>query len=321
VKKESRGKDAGIWLRLLGFALIPLAVQSLQPAVGSSLGILTPLPLAYGMARRGYLEGTGAVALVALITSLTLGSPQGLYFFLETLPLTVGIGWTARSRAPLYQSVVLAIGIVVLTAAAAVGVYSVTTGTPLAQVYQQTVQQMGTFMNTVTQNAKLNQQQQQEMLWTLNLWKRFFVGIWVSTLTLLVLFYALVTRGWLLTAGVIKKDGLALLTRWKLPFPFVGGFVVLAVMVLLTHGLAREIALNCLLPLGTFYGIQGIVIAGHMFTRWSMPPIFRTLVLLFGIMAIPITTMVTMSLTGLFDTWIDFRRRWPIEKTPPPASA
>ena len=91
MKEENRRKDAGFWLRLLGFAFIPLSVQAFQPTVGGSLGILAPLPLAYGMARRGYLEGTAAVAFVAFVTSIVMGTGQGLYFLLETLPLSVGI--------------------------------------------------------------------------------------------------------------------------------------------------------------------------------------------------------------------------------------
>jgi hypothetical protein len=320
VKVKSRGKDAGLWLRLLGFAFIPLSVQAFQPTVGGSLGILAPLPLAYGMARRGYLEGTAAVAFVALVTSFVMGTGQGFYFLLETLPLSVGIGWTARSRAPLYRSVVMAVGAVALTALAAVGVYGLITGTPPAQLYQETVQQMGLFMDGVTQTSRLKPEEQQQIYWIVSLWQRLFVGIWLSTLSLLVIFYALLIRGWLLAAKVMDDDGLALLTQWSMPFPFVGAFVALAFTVLITDGLIRDTALNCLIPLGTLYGIQGIVIAGHLFTRWALPPFFRVMILAFGIIAVPLGTMIVVSLGGLFDTWIDFRRRWPLEIKPSPPS-
>ena len=320
MKEESRRKDAGLWLRLLGFAFIPLSVQAFQPTVGGSLGILAPLPLAYGMARRGYLEGTAAVAFVALVTSIVMGTGQGLYFLLETLPLSVGIGWTARSTAPLYRSVIMAVGTVALTALAAVGVYGLFTGTPPAQLYQETIQQMGLFMDGATQTSGLDPEQQQQFYWIVSLWQRLFVGIWLATLTLLVIFYALLIRGWLLAAKVMDDDGLALLTQWSIPFPFVGAFVALAFTVLLTDGLIRDAALNCLIPLGTLYGIQGIVIAGHLFTRWALPPFFRVMILAFGIIAVPLGTMIVVSLGGLFDTWIDFRRRWPLEITPSPPS-
>ncbi len=320
MKEESRRKDVGLWLRLLGFAFIPLSVQAFQPTVGGSLGILAPLPLAYGMARRGYLEGTAAVAFVALVTSIVMGTGQGLYFLLETLPLSVGIGWTARSTSPLYRSVIMAVGTVALTALAAVGVYGLFTGTPPAQLYQETIQQMGLFMDGATQTSGLDPEQQQQFYWIVSLWQRLFVGIWLATLTLLVIFYALLIRGWLLAAKVMDDDGLALLTQWSIPFPFVGAFVALAFTVLLTDGLIRDAALNCLIPLGTLYGIQGIVIAGHLFTRWSLPPFFRVMILAFGIIAVPLGTMIVVSLGGLFDTWVDFRRRWPLEITPSPPS-
>jgi len=318
VKEKSRGRDSGLWLRLLGFALIPLSVQAFQPTIGGSLGILTPLPLAYGMARRGYLEGIAAVAFVALATSLVLGAGQGLYFLIETLPLIIGIGWVARSRTPLHRTVFLAVGLVALTALAAVGVYGLLTGTPPAQLYQETVQQMGIFMDGVTQKTALEPDQQEQLYWFVNLWQRLFVGIWLGTLTLLVIFYALLVRGWLLAAKALDGEGLALLAQWRLPFPFVGGFVILALTVILTDGLTRDIAMNCFIPLGTLYGIQGIVIAGHMFTRWALPPFFRVMILAFGIISMPLVTMIVVSLGGLFDTWVDFRRRWPLEMTPPP---
>jgi hypothetical protein len=320
VKKEGRGNDAGLWLRLLGFALIPLSVQVLQPAVGGSLGILTPLPLAYGMARSGYLAGTAAVALVALVTSLVLGTGQGLYFLLETLPLSIGIGWAARSQVPLYKPVLSAVGTVALTVLIAAGVYGAMTGTPPAQLYTETVQQMGLFMDDVTQTTGLDPEQQKQMYWMTGLLQRLFVGIWLSTLTLLIIFYSLLVRGWLLAANTLENDKLALLTEWSLPFPFVGVFMVLASIVVLTDGLVKDVALNGLIPLGAFYGIQGIVIAGHLFTRWALPPFYRVMILAFGIISAPVVTMVVVSLGGLFDTWIDFRRRWPIEITPAPPS-
>ena len=260
------------------------------------------------------------MAVVALVTSLVMGTGQGLYFLLETLPLSVGIGWAARSQAPLYRSVLMAVGAVALTAMTAVGVYGLMTGTPPAQLYTESVQQMGLFMDNVTQTTGLEPEQQQQVNWIVSLWQRLFVGIWLSTLTLLVIFYALLVRGWLLAAKILENDKLALLTEWSLPFPFIGIFMALASIVVLTDGLVRDVALNGLIPLGAFYGIQGIVITGHLFTRWALPPFFRIMILAFGIISVPLATMIVVSLGGLFDTWIDFRRRWPLEITPSPPS-
>ena len=317
---ERRGRDAGLWLRLLGFALIPLSVQAFQPAIGGSLGILAPLPLAYGMTRRGYLEGTAAVTFISLITAIVMGIGQGLYFLIETLPLCVGIGWVARSTPPLYRSVLKAGALVVLTALTAAGVYGLVTATPPAQLYAEATQEMGVLIDNVTPTAGLEPEQEQQFYWIVSLWQRLFIGIWLSTLTLLIIFYALLVRGWLLAAKTLVDDGLAMLSEWSLPYPFVGVFVALASTVLITDGLVRNIALNGLIPLGTLYGIQGIVIAGHMFTKWALPPFLRIMIMAFGIISLPLATMIVVALGGLFDTWIDFRRRWPLDMTPSPPS-
>lgn len=314
--EERRGRDAGLWLRLLGFALIPLSVQAFQPAIGGSLGVLAPLPLAYGMARRGYLEGTAAITFVALITSIVMGTGQGLYFLLETLPLCVGIGWAAKSKLPLYRSVLRAVALVVLTALAAAGIYGLITATTPAQLYSDAIQEMGIFVDNVTPAAGLEPEQEQQFYWIVSLWQRLFIGIWLSTLTMLIIFYALLVRGWLLAAKKLVGDGLAMLSQWSLPFPFVGLFAALASTVLITNGLTRDIALNGLIPLGTLYGVQGIVIAGHLFTKWALPPFIRIMILAFGIIAVPLATMIVVALGGLFDTWIDFRRRWPLDMKP-----
>ncbi len=320
VNEESPKDRAGLWLRLLGFALLPLTVQAFQPTIGGALSIMVPLPLAYGMTRRGYLEGTAAVGFVSLVTSFILGTGQGLYFLLETLPLCVGIRWTVRFKGPLYRPVIKAVSLVGLTALAALALYGAATDTAPGELYHQTIQSMGLFMSDLSGTSDLPVPEQQMVQWMVGLWKQLFVGIWLATLLLLVTFYSLLVRGWMIAAGIMEDDGSALLSQWSLPFPFVFSFILAASLVLLTTGTAREVALNTLLPLGTLYGIQGVVVVGHMFTRWALPSFFRIMVLVFGIISFPLGFMVLVALVGMFDTWIDFRQRWPLQMPPPPVT-
>lgn len=318
--EQSRGRNAGLWLRLVGFALIPLSVQAFQPIIGASLGILTPLPLAYGMARRGYLEGTAAVTFVAFLTYLVLGTGQGLSFLLQTLPMAVGIGWIARSRIHLYKTVLQAAGLVVLVTLAAGGFYSLAMGTGPAGLYQEVSQEMALLLQTTQGTEDLPLEQLQRVKWFTGIMLRIIIGFWISMVLLLQTFYAMVIREWLIAAETIKNEGLALLSNWRLPFPFVGIFVVLASTWLLTGGLVKDVVLNCMFPLGTLFGIQGMVIVGHLFTRWTVPPYFRAMVLMTGIIFFQLVFMLMVALLGLFDNWIDFRRRWPLDMTPSPPS-
>jgi hypothetical protein len=320
VNEDGRVKqDAGLWLRLLGFALAPLAVQVLQPTVGGLLSILTPLPLAYGMSRRGYLEGAAAVAFVGILTGIAAGMDQGLFFLIETIPLCIGIRWGVLSRAPLQRSVMAAAGLVVLAVLVAAMVYGTLSGKGPVEIYTESVQRMGIVMDNVSEPPGLDQEEMRQFQqWMTNILLKLVGGIWVSTLIFLVTFYTLLIRGWLVAAGLVKVENFSPLSAWAMPFPFVLAFILLASIVLLGDGLPKDAALNLLLPLGTLYGIQGVIITGHMFTRWSLPSFFRALFLAFGIITFPMVFMILIALLGLFDTWIDFRRRWPLQAPPAP---
>jgi hypothetical protein len=313
VNEESPKDNVGLWLRLLGFALVPLAVQAFWPTVGGTLGMMTPLPLAYGMARRGYLEGTAAVSFVGLVTVFILGAGPGLYFTLETLPLCVGIRWTTRFKGPLYRPVLTTAVLVGLTVLAAATIYGAFTDTAPGELYRQTIQAMGLLLQDISGTTENLVPEQKQML---ELWPKLFLGVWLATLLLLATFYSLFVRGWMIAAGAMEDDGSALLSEWRLPFPFVAGFIALASLFIFATGTARYVALNALLPLGVLYGIQGVVIASHMFSRWAFPSLFRVITLFFGIVLFPLG----FALVGLFDTWIDFRQRWPLEMPPPPVT-
>jgi hypothetical protein len=258
------------------------------------------------------------VALIALVTSAVAGWDQGLFFLLETAPLCIGIRWAALSSAPLFRSVAIAVGLVVFTALLSVMAYSLTTGHGLTEIYNETFQRMGLVMDSVPNPAGLGEQEIQQLHWMMDLWRKLFTGIWVSTLIFLVTFYTLLIRGWMTAAGLIETEKLEPLSAWRLPFPFVLAFILVASAVLFSQGTPRFAALNLLLPLGTLYGVQGVIVAGHMFTRWALPPFVRALFLAFGIITFPMVFMICIALVGLFDTWIDFRRRWPTPEAPEP---
>jgi len=315
---KGRKRDAGLWPRLLGFALFPLVVQVFQPAVGGILMILAPLPLSYGMTRRGVMEGLGAIAIVGILTALAVGPVQAVFFLLETVPLCIGIRLVALSEVPLYRSVGLAVGLVMLVAFSAFLLYTIISGLGVEEVYRQVMGRADLFMESVVDNSSLEPEETKQMLWMVERFRRMFVGVEISSLIFLVTFYGLLIRGWMAAAGLVEKEKLALLSTWYLPFPFVVAFIVLALAVIMTSGTFRDVALNAFLPLGAMYGIQGVIAAGHMFTKWELPSFVRALFLAMGILTFPIVFMICIALIGLFDTWIDFRRRWPVTKPPVP---
>ncbi|MBN2720539.1 MAG: DUF2232 domain-containing protein [Proteobacteria bacterium] len=315
---KGRKRDAGLWPRLLGFALFPLVVQLFEPSVGGILMILAPLPLSYGMTRRGIREGLAAILLVGILTGLAVGLDQSVFFLLETVPLCIGIRMVALSKIPLYQSVCLAVGFVVAVALTAFVLYGIGSGTGFGELYSQIVGRADLFMEGVVDNSSLGPEETKQLLWMVERFRSLFIGIEIATLIFLITFYGLLIRGWMAVAGLLGKEDLAFLSSWRLPFPFVLAFILLSFSVIVTSGPPRDIALNAFLPLGALYGIQGVIVAGHMFSKWELPSFFRALFLAMGILTFPMVFMIGIALLGLFDTWIDFRRRWPLPGPPAP---
>lgn len=300
-----------LWLSLLGIAMVPLGAFYLHPSLGTALGVMTPIPLAYGMKRRKISEGLGAIALVASVTAFVQGPGAGLLFAVETFPLCLAIYWTIDADGPPHISVLAGVGFVAGVGLITMYVYSTATDLSLGEVYRQTLEKMGFFMETVPTGNDVPAENVQQLQWVIDIWKRLFAGIWLATLTLLLTFYTVLTRGLLVQTGFMEEEETSFFSRWYLPFPFVGIFVVLAAGVILGQGAVKNVALNGLIPLGTLYGIQGMVVLGHIFTRWGIPHIFRIFMLMFVALAYPMVLIISVALMGLFDTWIDIRKRFP----------
>ncbi|UCF30296.1 MAG: DUF2232 domain-containing protein [bacterium] len=313
-----RGSALSLWLRLFGLSLIPLAVQGFFPGLGGAIGMLTPLPLAYGMCRRNIPEGSVAVMLVALVTSIAQGPGPGAYFLVETLPLCVGITWAVRSTEAPHIGVLKGLGLIALTACAALIAYSLITGKGPAVLYGETVGSMTDLMGTISGMDSLPAEQRAQVEWILGIWKRLFIGIWLATLMVLLVLFTVLIRSWLISAGLMNMEGALYLSRWAIPFPFIGVFALLSILILTGEGFPRDFGINLMIPLGTLYGIQGMAVLGHLYRKWSVSPLLRVLIIIFLAVYFPMFLIVGIALVGLFDTWFDLRRRFPhkMEGTP-----
>ncbi len=319
MSEASHGGSISLWLRLLGFALVPLSVQVFYPPLGGALGILTPLPLAYGMRRRNIHEGLMAIVLVTFMTATVQGAGSGLFFLVETIPLCLGIYWAVGSIRPPYITVIGSVALVALSAFMALVVYGAVSGEGLVGVYGKTMEQMSALMGSVPGSAEMPLEDRAHLEWLMEIWKSLIVGIWLSTLTLLFILYTTMIRGWLHKAGLTDREQVPYFSRWSMPFPFVGVFMGLAILVLASKGTPGTVALNVLLPLGTLYGIQGVAVIVHLFNRWNVSIFIRVLILAFFALQVPLVLMVGMALFGLFDTWFEFRHRFPVSEKSPPA--
>jgi hypothetical protein len=316
------GRVLLFWLRLAGLALLPTVLARFSPSMGMGLGLLTPIPLAYGMFRRGVLEGVLAVSVVALGTMFALGSGEAFFFLLQTVPLVIGISWALTSRLPSYLPVLGGVALVAFAALAGLLLVSAVTGTAMDKLWWETADPFG-FLTQPPPAAPAGQpeaaQLREQMVWFMDLWRRLFAGLWVASLILLFLFYTVVTRGVLIQREDIPPVGNSFLAGWRLPWPFVGAFIVLGFAVAFGAGPLRSAAANAMVPLGTLYGIQGMVVTGHVFFAWRIPAVVRFLGFFLLALWNPMVLIVGLALAGILDTWFDFRRRVRPSAAPPPS--
>ncbi len=304
------------WLRLMGLATAPALLTLALPPMGMALQLLAPLPLAYGTARRGLLEGVFAVSLVSLATTALLGGGSGFFFWLQTVPLVAGVAWILKSRLPAYLPALGGTALVAMVMLAGLALSAAVSGMGMDRLWWETADPLGALSTPAPATpegadpaavAELVRQ----MEWLLGIWKRLFIGIWVSSILLLLLFFSVLTRGFLVTRGHLAPPEKPYLAGWYLPWPFVGAFILLATGALfLPPGPGKDAAANALIPLAAVYGIAGMAVAGHMLGVWRVPPAFRFLAIFLAALWSPQAFLLLLVMVGLFDNWFDFRRRF-----------
>lgn len=318
MKESQRGQVLALWLRLAGFALVPMALQGISPMAGAATRIFATLALSYGTARRGIYEGIAAVAFVAVMTAVFVAPDVSLFFVLETLPICLAVRLVVHSKAPMHESVLKGTGVIVLLFGVAAVAYSAATGTTVAGLYEQMMQASREYLAPLTQNGDMSPAVRNQTEYIMGLWQAVFPGFVLANMMVMLVVYSVLSRTWMIAAGLYDPAGMPLMSQWRMPFYFVWAFIAMAVAILLGQGALRGAALNLLLPLGVLYSMQGLAVLGHLARKWMIPPFFRTLLVVFAILSFSVVFVMILALMGLFDTWFDIRRRFPLATGGPP---
>lgn len=102
--------------------------------------------------------------------------------------------------------------------------------------------------------------------------------------------------------------------NWGVPPFFIWGFIVTGLILLLPVPPIRILGLSCLLLLLPLYFLQGMAITAFWFQHRRVPPLIRYT--LYALMLIQQILILLILLIGIFDTWLNFRKR--IQTTPTP---
>lgn len=97
------------------------------------------------------------------------------------------------------------------------------------------------------------------------------------------------------------------LSRWKAPDNLVWLLIISAASTLIADGLVFLFGINMLIISCVIYFLQGLSIASYFFRHKGFPAPIRYL--FYFLLAIQHYLVILVVMIGLFDLWIDFRRR------------
>ncbi len=297
------------------FAFVPFLSIVAVPAL--------PVPVAYITSRHGTSVGLMASLATGLLVSVFAGFFAGLLVFLLGAAVGVGTGTGLRREMPLMRLLILVAALFLVSLLAWLAVVLASAGlSPVAAMDQMADQAVGPA-SEVYAGLGMDQQSIDAAVDSF----RDFITMLPYLLPALLLVLSIVLSG--ATVALAKQVFL----RLKQPFPASFSFrefrLHFAFAYLMIVGLACELVvpyvpsayadpigftgMNLVIVSEALFFIQGLAVAYFFLCRYKIPQTAR--VMIYAAMFIIQLLFSLVSWLGLFDTWIDYRRRFNRNKT------
>ncbi len=298
----------GIWLLGLSFLAALVLLGRLTPMASLVLGVWLPLPVLLV----GWRLGSGAALLLAGVAAgglfLLPPGPGGIsehLNLLELLALGAVLSLLRQQGYSLPQTVAYGVGVLVLVSGGVLFLQGGLSGAGVLGLLRQKAEAVAAVLTQVAAEAGLENPGfplpgPGRPEWAALILK-ILPALWVINTALVAWLNLVLVRGWALARGEMEPP----LYQWGAPewliFPFLAaGFLLLAPLPAL-----RLVAVNLLLVLGLVYFFQGLAVMAALYERFHLPGFLRLLGFLIAFMN-PVFLVVT--LVGLLDLWLDFRR-------------
>jgi len=292
---------------------LTLLVVALVPFIGPVAVIMTPLPILYFSFRLGRAQGLASLAIAFLIASAVLGllgRPAGISVLMIISLTGIAISEVLRRRYSIEKTFVLASLALFFFGISFLLYYTLQTGIAPLRLLEMYIS--GIIKENLKLYAQMNISEDQIQLLRENIPEitEFFTAI----------FPALALSGSMVTVWLNVLSGRSLLrgysvgfpdfgdvTLWKAPEKLVWLLIASGLMVLAPLDILETVGINLLIICCLVYLFQGLAIAGFFFRFKKVPVPFRwffyMLIVIQQYMAIFVIAL------GLFDLWVDFRRR------------
>ena len=310
-----RQKGLSVKSRLIqGIAVLSVTLLAvvLTPFIGPIAVIMTPLPMIYCYFRLGRNQALVALAIALAVASVAVG----LLGRSASLPVLAMISFTGvllaeilQRRYSLEKTFILASLAMFFSGIGFILYYAAQSGiepwrlveTYIAGILRENLKLYGQ-MNISEEQIRLVRENSAEIT-------RFFVGIFPA----LALVGAMFTVWLNLLAGRSLLSGSAGfpefgdLTLWRAPDRLVWVLIAAGLMMLIPDETLVMVGMNILIVCCLIYFLQGMAITAFFFHLKKISVIFRWL--FYMLLAVQQYTIVFVVALGLFDLWIDFRKR------------
>lgn len=295
---------------LLGVALTfsLFATLIVFPILGLTVGLLTPLPIAFYFRKIGRGYGTLMLGAVTILLVSVAGIWGGALFLAEFGAMGIALSETVRMKLPMGRGVLLA------TTASLIG-SSLLLITLLSSFDKGLPEMIGEQIRTNVKESieaykkvGLPDEQVRGLAEFTDRLESIILKVFPSLVFVGVLSVALLNL--LALKGLLKRRGIeeykAEPTVWQSPEFVVWILIAGGMLLLLRNEWAGALGLNLLIVTGAIYLFQGMAIVAFYFKKMEAPLFLRIL----GYSLILFQQMFTILVMGfgLFDLWFDFRR-------------
>ncbi|MHB8908837.1 MAG: YybS family protein [Syntrophales bacterium] len=312
MRKKGLGIDNEV---IQGVAVLSLTllIVTLIPFAGPAVVIMTPLPILYYCARLGRMRGVAALAVAFLAVSgilAFLGHRANISVLVTIVVTGVMLSELLRRRYSIEKTFILA----------SLALFFCGTGFVLYRAFLSGVAPWRmvelTIEGIVGENLKLYEQlnisEEQIVMIRENAPQivDFFTGIFPALAlsgAVLTVWLNVVTGRSLLGKNAALFPDFGDLSLWKAPEKLVWLLIAAGAMTLAPVDILDMVGMNLLIICCLVYLFQGMAITGFFFRQKKVPRMMRLLV--YTLIVVQQYMVILVIAFGLFDMWVDFRKR------------
>ncbi len=315
---EQPGPNPTSWRDVFqGIAVLALlyAGSVYLPLLGAFATPFLPLPVFFYRRKAGKTGGRLiAVGGVAAAAAIEGGTGPNLFFFFELVLLGLTMGELAETPQTLERAALKTSAAVLGAGTAVIVGYAHTAGGDVVGLIRGYIRASLNFtlammkaMGGETDGAGPHFERLQSAVDTIGSFLLHTTpGLAMST-TLFLFWTTLLLSRPLFRATGIESATTHPLNRWKAPDRLIWVVIVCGVLLLIPAGFLRVVGANLMMVLFTVYFFGGIAVVSYFFETKRTARFIRLIV--YTLVAMHQAALMFVVGVGLFDTWLDFRKR------------